>query len=99
MTSSWYHIRDTGLIVDLHIQPKASCDRICGIYNDRLKVQIMAPPVDGKANQYLNKWLAKQLKIRKRDIELISGETGRSKRVLIQHDRPEDLVASLKRWL
>lgn len=99
MNSPWYRIHDKGLIIDLHIQPKASRDRICGLYNDRLKVQIMAPPVDGKANQYLLKWLAKLLQVPKRDIGLLSGETGRSKKVLIHHDRPEDLVASLQSWL
>ena len=59
-----------------------------------LKVRITAPPVDGKANQHLIKFLARQFKVRKSQLELISGETSREKRFRISN--PEHLPEIFK---
>ncbi len=71
------------LVLDVHIQPRASKDEIVGYHGDRLKIRITAPPVDGKANAHLLAYLAGVFKVPKRDVVLISGETGREKRVRI----------------
>ena len=47
------------LILSLVIQPKASRDQIVGWLGDEIKVAITAPPVDGKANEHLRRYLAK----------------------------------------
>ena len=75
------------LILDLHVQPRAAKDEIVGYHGDRLKVRITAPPVDGKANQHLIAFLAGVFQVPKRDVMLLSGESGRDKRVRIQ--RPQ----------
>lgn len=67
----------------LYIQPKASRDQIVGLHGDELKVAITAPPVDGKANAHLSKFLAKQFKVAKGFIEIEKGELGRHKQVRI----------------
>ncbi len=72
------------LILDLHVQPRAAKDEIVGYHGDRLKVRITAPPVDGRANQHLIAFLAAVFQVPKRDVELLSGESGRNKRVRIQ---------------
>ena len=73
------------LILNLRIIPRAAKDSIQGRMGDALKIRIQAPPVDGKANAYLVKFLAKKWGIPKRNIEILSGETGRNKRIkLIQ---------------
>ena len=72
------------LILDLHVQPRAAKDEIVGYHGDRLKVRITAPPVDGKANQHLIAFLAGVFQVPKRDVVLLSGESGRDKRVRIQ---------------
>ena len=71
------------LILDVHIQPRASKDEIVGYHGDRLKIRITAPPVDGKANNHLLAFLAQVFKVPKRDVVLLAGETGREKRVKI----------------
>ena len=71
------------LILDVHIQPRASKDEIVGYHGDRLKIRITAPPVDGKANQHLLAFLAQVFKVPKRDVVLLAGETGREKRVKV----------------
>ncbi len=82
------------LILDLRIQPRASRDEIAGWQGDRIKVRITAPPVDGKANAHLIAFLAKACGVAKSKVQLISGETGRDKRVRIAtpHRVPEVLT-------
>lgn len=71
------------LLLNVHIQPRAARDEIVGYHGDRLKIRITAPPVDGKANQHLIAFLAQSFKVPKRNVVLISGETGREKRIRI----------------
>lgn len=77
------------LRLTLKIQPKASRDEVCGLHGDAIKVRITAPPVDGKANAHLIKYLAKQFKVAKSAVTVISGESGRNKRIAI--DTPQTL--------
>lgn len=71
------------LLLNLYIQPKASRDQIVGLHGEALKVAITAPPVDGKANAHLIKYLAKTCKVAKSDVHIIKGELGRHKQVQI----------------
>ncbi len=71
------------LIVSIRIQPRASRDEIVGPYGDSLKVRITAPPVDGKANAHLIKYLAKAFGVPRAGVSLLSGDTGRDKRLRI----------------
>jgi uncharacterized protein (TIGR00251 family) len=48
-----------------------------------LEVALAAPPVDGKANDALIVLLAKVLGVRKKDLEIASGEGGRTKIVKV----------------
>lgn len=71
------------LLLNLYIQPKASRDQIVGLHGDELKVAITAPPIDGKANAHLSKYLAKAFKVPKNDVQILKGELGRHKQVRI----------------
>ncbi|MCA2015261.1 DUF167 family protein YggU [Vibrio tritonius] len=71
------------LVLRLYIQPKASRDQIVGLHGDEIKVAITAPPVDGKANGHLTKYLAKQCKVAKGQITIEKGELGRHKQIRI----------------
>jgi uncharacterized protein len=65
-----------------------------------LRLRIAAPPVDGAANAALIAWLASALKLRKADVRIAAGETGRLKRLALTGDaaalvaRLEALIAS-----
>ena len=72
------------VVFNIHVQPRASRDEITGIHGDRIKIRITAPPVDGKANEHLMRFLAIEFKVSKRQVILISGETGRDKRFKIE---------------
>ena len=69
----------TTLVLHCHVQPKASRDALAGLYGERLKVQISAPPVDGKANKHLLKYIAKAFGVAKTRVSLIRGESSRQK--------------------
>lgn len=72
------------LLIQCHLQPQSSCDEIVGIHNDKLKIKITAPPVDGKANVHLIKYIAKVFGVAKRKINIVSGETSRHKILSIE---------------
>jgi len=71
------------LLLSFYIQPKASRDQIVGLHGDEIKIAITAPPIDGKANEYLIKFLAKQFKTAKSNIIIQKGQQGRHKQVKI----------------
>lgn len=81
--NDWYQQDGQDYILSLRIQPKASRDELAGVQDGRLKIRITAPPVDGEANRHLQAFLAKALKVSKSRVTLVSGETGREKRVRI----------------
>lgn len=81
------------LLLNLYIQPKASRDQIVGLHGDELKVAITAPPIDGKANAYLSKYLAKAFKVPKSDVHILKGELGRHKQVRIS--APKNVPAEI----
>ncbi len=85
------------LLLRLYIQPKASRDKIVGLHGDEIKVAITAPPVDGKANAHLAKYLSKQFKVAKGAIEIEKGELGRHKqiRILSPKQIPNEIEAIL----
>lgn len=61
----------------------------------RLKARVRAVPENNKANRALEKLIAKQLRIRKTAVRVVSGETSRSKTIRIEED-PADLSAALE---
>lgn len=81
--NSFYEWLDQDLLLHIKVQPRASSDALAEIIGDTLKVRITAAPVDGKANNHLIAFLAKTFKVAKSDIELLSGKTGRDKRLRI----------------
>ena len=72
-----------GCMLYLHVVPRASRTRMVGYHGDRVKIQIAAPPVDGKANAEIIKHLAKTLRIQRADLEITQGLTGRQKAICI----------------
>lgn len=91
--ANWYQWQGMDLILDCRLQPKASSDEIVGDLGDELKIRITAPPVDGKANAHLTRFLAKSFGVSKSQVVIEKGELGRSKRIRIQS--PEKIPAKL----
>jgi len=73
----------TKTILKLRIVPNARRSEVVGAHGDAIKVKVQAPPVDGKANEALCEFLAEQLQIPARSIEIVGGEKSRDKVVAV----------------
>lgn len=71
------------LILRLHVQPGAKRTEVVGMHGDALKVRLAAPPLDGKANEALVRFVAEVFGVPGRQVELLSGHTGRSKKLRV----------------
>lgn len=81
--ASHFHRDGDDLVIRLRLTPKSSSDKVLGVMADRLKIAITAPPVDGKANAHLIKFLAKQFGVAKSNVQIVNGETARDKTICI----------------
>ena len=78
--TEWFRVAADGRItLTLHIQPGAKKTEFAGRHGDALKIRLAAPPVDGKANEALIKFVAETLKLPKSAVSLKSGQSSRSK--------------------
>jgi len=64
--------------------PRSSRTEILGKENDIYRMKLTAPPVEGKANKAVIELLAEKLGVPKREIEIVSGKTGRLKTIRIR---------------
>ncbi len=64
-----------------------------------LQIKLNAPPVDGKANQELTKFLSKALGLPKSKIQLARGEKSRTKRIAIDGISEEELESKVASYL
>jgi len=81
-----------GVIIKLHLQPRASRTEICGIQGDELKVRVTSPPVDDAANTLCTEYFAKLFKTAKSRVTIISGSKSRHKRLLITGTTLDDAL-------
>ncbi len=85
-------------ILKIYLQPKSSKNEIVGPYRDGIKVKVTAPPVEGKANEALIRFLVKEWKISPSQIEIIKGHHSREKTLRISGDEaPESVKRILQR--
>ena len=71
------------LLVDILVQPRAARARVGPLVGDRLRVAVAAPPVDGRANAAVVEALAEAFGVRRADVSIVRGESGRRKTVRI----------------
>ena len=76
-------VRDNRVLVPLKVTPKSRTNALEGWDNGRLKVKVTAPPDKGKANQAVVELLAKEWRLPKSAIEIISGQASREKIVSV----------------
>lgn len=74
-----------GVLLTIHVQPKAARTEYVGIHGNALKFRVMAPPVEGAANQALCRFLAKVFGVPGSDVLIHSGHQGKRKRILVKH--------------
>lgn len=83
----WYWWKNQDLILEVYVQPRSTKDEITGPYGDRLKVRITAPPIEGRANDHLQRFLAAVFGVPRKSVILLKGESAREKRLCILSPR------------
>lgn len=68
-----------GVRFTVHVQPRARRTEIVGVHGDALKLRLQAPPVEGAANEALVAFLAEALGVPRRNVEIVSGASARTK--------------------
>ncbi len=82
---------DGGIVFSVKVQPNASIDRVVGEHADQLKISVTVAPEKGKANKAVVKVLSKWLDVKSSDIQIVSGEMSRDKKVFIGNINEEDV--------
>jgi uncharacterized protein (TIGR00251 family) len=72
-----------GIVMSVRVIPRSARSGLAGTRGDALLVRLVAPPVDGKANEELIDVIAAALKVSPRAISIVAGERSRQKRVRI----------------
>lgn len=83
MNQTWINQSGNGVIITVHVVPRAAKDAVQGLHGDALKIRLHAPPADGKANEALISFLSEKLNIPKSNIALKSGANQRRKLIMI----------------
>lgn len=73
------HERAGGARLTIHVRPRSSRSAILGVREHALEVALNAPPADGAANAELLRLLAKALDVRRSDLTIVVGASGRKK--------------------
>jgi len=88
-----YSIHENRIVFNVKVVPRASRSEIVGEQAGILRVKIAAPPVDGAANEELLQVLAKKFAVRANAVTILSGQSGRVKKVSIEGVSPDELQA------
>jgi uncharacterized protein (TIGR00251 family) len=88
--------KNGSLVFNARVLPKSSKSEIVGEIDGALRVKLKSPPVDGAANEELIKLLAKEFGVAKSAIEIISGQTSKTKQILVANISIEKLNAVLQ---
>jgi hypothetical protein len=71
--------KDGAATLDILVQPRCSREGVGPVVGDRLKVSVNAPPVDGKANEAMQRVLAETFGVPRSAVTILRGETGKRK--------------------
>jgi uncharacterized protein (TIGR00251 family) len=86
MSDGWRREDGDALVLVLYVQPGATRTEIAGTHGEALKIRIKAPPVEGKANAALVRYLAEVFGVPARQVTLVRGDSSRQK--VLRIDRP-----------
>jgi uncharacterized protein (TIGR00251 family) len=81
MSRAWCTATPEGVRLFVHVTPNARKTEVLEVMDDALKIRLQAPPVDGKANEALLRFIAETLKVPKRMVRLTHGASARRKTI------------------
>jgi uncharacterized protein (TIGR00251 family) len=92
--STWYQLSGDIITLVLHVQPGAKQTSVAGLHGEALKIRLAAPPIEGRANEALLRFIADHFGVPLRSVELKQGGQSRHKRVTVSGSKvaPESLL-------
>lgn len=87
--------RNGALALRVRVQPRASREGLLGVREGALVVRLMAPPVEGAANQALARFLGKRLGVPPSAVAIATGSASRNKLVIVNGLSAKEALARL----
>ncbi len=96
--AGWFRKDGDAVLLKINAQPGSKLSEVAGLHGEALKIRLAAPPVEGKANEALLRFIAEQFEVPLRNVELLRGAQSRHKMVKVSGSRvlPESLVDGSK---
>jgi hypothetical protein len=82
--ATWVRADGDGVLLFVHLQPGARRTAAAGVHGTRLKVAVASPPLEGRANEALRRWVAAQFDVAPGRVRLVAGERSRDKTVRVE---------------
>ncbi|MCP5518620.1 MAG: DUF167 domain-containing protein [Verrucomicrobiales bacterium] len=95
MTPAWLTETPGGVVLTVHVQPRASRSEVAEATGVRCRLRVAAPPVDNAANEAVVRFLADLCGRPRSAIRLVRGRASKSKTIAIQGVKSSDLLAKL----
>lgn len=94
---NWYQCHEDTVTMHVSIQPGAKQTDIVGLYGDTLKIRLHAPPIEGRANEALLKYIAQLFGVPVRNVIIKRGKQSRKKTLVIYNSvvNPEKILDSM----
>ncbi len=91
---AWHRREGETITLVLHVQPGAKHSEVAGLHGGALKIRLAAPPIEGRANKALLRFIAERFNVPLRNVELKQGAQSRHKRVEVRGStvEPESLL-------
>ncbi len=81
---------NNGVYVNLRVSPGAKSTEVKGLYGERaVKLSVAAPPVEGKANAEVQRYLARLLGVSRSEVEVVKGASSWDKLVFVRGAEPD----------
>ena len=90
----WYTSKANVITLHVYVQPGAKSTEITGLHDGLLKVRLATPAIEGRANEALQKFMARLFHVPNRQVRLIRGDKGKRKTLEIRDSLidPEHLL-------
>ncbi len=89
-----------GAALTVRVTPRASKTAFGGVLEDgTVRIRVSAPPLEGKANSALVKFLSKVLGVNRSRVEIVAGEKGLDKILSIIDMNAEQVEEKIQCWI
>ena len=94
---------ESGVTLAVRARPGARRTAVLGVYGEgetaQLKIAVQVPAIEGRANSALIELLADKFGLPKKSVELVSGESSRSKVFLLRGVRLGQAEVRIREWI